>query len=206
MTRTLTQSPKNCLRTTTITRISTPPAPSLHQSADTSGATEGASRRSPGVASLLLQLRRASQGAEFRIGGQVGEENFFLFGRTAEQVERSRGWYNPRWHYEHEPKTRAALDLIAGDNFSRHEPGIFSPILNALLNQGDYYRHLADLTSYPQAHQHLGELYADPEAWTHKAILNIAASGRFSSDRTIAEYAKEIFGMSNHALSSNNFG
>ena len=121
-----------------------------------------------------------------------GEENFFLFGQTAEQVEGRRGWYNPRWHHENEPETRAALDL-ASNHFSRNEPGIFAPILDELLPRGDHYRHLADLASYAQAHQRLGELYADQVAWTRKVILNLAASGRFSSDRTIDEHAKEIW-------------
>ena len=85
------------------------------------------------------------------------------------------------------------LDLIASDHFSRNEPGVFAPILDALLKNGDHYRHLADLTSYGEAHQQLGKLYADPESWTRKIILNIASSGKFSSDRTIAEYAKEIW-------------
>jgi starch phosphorylase len=132
-------------------------------------------------------------GATIEMAEVAGEENFFLFGLTAEQVESSRGWYNPRWHYEHEPETRAALDLIAGNHFSRNEPGIFTPILDALLTNGDHYRHLADLTGYARAQQRLGELYADQQAWTRKVILNIAASGNFSSDRTIAEYAKEIW-------------
>jgi starch phosphorylase len=112
---------------------------------------------------------------------------------TAEQVERSRGWYDPRWYYENELETRAALDLIASNHFSRNEPGIFTPILDALLQHGDHYRHLADLASYAQAHQRLGKLYADQVAWTRKVILNLAASGRFSSDRTIDEHAKEIW-------------
>jgi starch phosphorylase len=132
-------------------------------------------------------------GATIEMAEAAGEENFFLFGLTAEQVEGSRGWYNPRWHYDHEPETRAALDLIAGYHFSRHEPGIFTPILDALLTNGDHYRHLADLASYSQAQQRLGELYGDQEAWTREAILNIAASGQFSSDRTSAEYAKEVW-------------
>ncbi len=132
-------------------------------------------------------------GATIEMAEAAGEENFFLFGLTAEQVEGSSGWYNPRWHYENEPETRAALDLIARNHFSRNEPGIFAPILDALLQHGDHYRHLADLASYAQAHQRLGELYADQPAWTRKVILNLAASGRFSSDRTIAEYAKEIW-------------
>ncbi len=132
-------------------------------------------------------------GATIEMAEAAGEENFFLFGLTAEQVEGSRGWYNPRWHYENEPETRAALDLIASNHFSRNEPGIFRPILDALLQHGDHYRHLADLASYGQAQQRLGALYTEQQAWVRKAILNIAASGRFSSDRTIAEYAKEIW-------------
>jgi starch phosphorylase len=132
-------------------------------------------------------------GATIEMAEAAGEENFFLFGLNAEQVEGSRGWYDPRWHYQNEPETRAALDLIASNHFSQNEPGIFTPILDALLQHGDHYRHLADLASYAQAHQRLGELYADQPAWTRKVILNIAASGRFSSDRTIAQYATEIW-------------
>ena len=134
-------------------------------------------------------------GATIEMAEAAGEENFFLFGLTAEQVEASRSWYNPRWHYENEPETRAALDLIASNHFSRNEPGIFTPILEALLQHGDHFRHLADLSSYAQAHQRLGELYADQPAWSRKVILNLAASGRFSSDRTITEYAKEIWNV-----------
>jgi len=132
-------------------------------------------------------------GATIEMAEAAGEENFFLFGLNADQVEGSRGWYNPHWHYENELETRAALELIASNHFSRNEPGIFTPILEALLQHGDHYRHLADLASYAQAHQRLGQLYTDQQAWTRKAILNIAASGRFSSDRTIAEYAKGIW-------------
>ena len=132
-------------------------------------------------------------GATIEMAEAAGEENFFLFGLSAEQVAQSRGFYSPAWHYDNEPETRAALDLIASNHFSQHEPGVFAPILDALLGKGDYYLHLADLKSYSEAHARLGELYADQEAWSRKAILNIAASGRFSSDRTIAEYAKEIW-------------
>jgi glycogen phosphorylase len=116
-----------------------------------------------------------------------------LFGLTVEQVENSRSWYNPQWHYEHEPETKAALDLIFSDHFSRDEPGVFAPLRDTLLTDGDHYMHLADLTSYCQAQQRLGELYGDPGAWARKAILNVASSGKFSSDRTIAQYTSEIW-------------
>jgi starch phosphorylase len=129
------------------------------------------------------------------MAAEAGEENFFLFGLTADQVASSRSWYNPHWHYENEPETRAALDLIFSDHFSRDQPGLFEPLRSTLLTQGDYYMHLADLTSYVKAQERLGELYADRDEWARKAILNVASSGKFSSDRTIAEYASEIWGV-----------
>ena len=132
-------------------------------------------------------------GATIEMAEEAGEENFFLFGLTAEQVAGSRGWYSPHWHYDNEPETRAALDLIFSDHFSRYEPGIFAPLRDALLTHGDHYMHLADLTSYLEADQRLTALYADSDAWARKAILNVAGSGKFSSDRTIAEYAAEIW-------------
>src|SRR5271169_4732241 len=132
-------------------------------------------------------------GATIEMAEEAGEENFFLFGLTAEQVVNSRSWYSPNWHYEHEPETRVALDLIFSDHFSRYEPGVFEPLRDTLLLFGDRYMHLADLTSYVQAQERLGALYRDPGAWAQKAILNVASSGKFSSDRTIHEYATEIW-------------
>jgi starch phosphorylase len=132
-------------------------------------------------------------GATIEMAEEAGEENIFMFGLTVEQVENSRAWYSPYWHYEHEPETRKALDLIFSDYFSRNEPGVFAPLRDTLLTNGDHYMHLADLTSFLEAHERLEALYADPDAWAHKAILNIASSGKFSSDRTIAEYAAEIW-------------
>jgi starch phosphorylase len=132
-------------------------------------------------------------GATIEMAGEAGEENFFLFGLTAEQVAGCRSWYNPRWHYENDPEIRAALDLISSDHFSRNEPGIFTPLYDKLLTQGDFYMHLADLKSYLQAHEQTESLYADQAAWTARAILNVASSGRFSSDRTTAEYAQDIW-------------
>jgi starch phosphorylase len=132
-------------------------------------------------------------GATIEMAAEAGEENFFLFGLTAEQVHDSRGWYSPLWHYLNDPETRAALDLIFQDHFSAGEPGIFAPIRETLLDRGDHYMHLADLGSYAAAQQRLGELYADSDAWARKAIINVASSGKFSSDRTIAEYAADIW-------------
>jgi starch phosphorylase len=132
-------------------------------------------------------------GATIEMAEEAGEENFFLFGLTVEDVEKSRDCYNPHWHYDHEPETRAALDLIFSDHFSRNEAGIFAPLRDTLLNNGDHYMHLADLTPYCRAQEALGILYANSGEWARKAILNIASSGKFSSDRTIAEYAQDIW-------------
>ena len=132
-------------------------------------------------------------GATIEMAEEAGEENFFLFGLTAEQVANSKNWYNPWWHYQNEPEIRAALDLIRDDHFSPQERGIFLPILNRLLTDGDYYMHLADLTSYVQTQERVGKLYADAEAWSRKAIINVACSGKFSSDRTIQEYCAHIW-------------
>ncbi len=134
-------------------------------------------------------------GATIEMAQEAGEENFFLFGLSAQQVADSAGWYDPHWHYTHEPETRAALDLIFSDHFSRNEPGVFGPIHETLLTHGDRYRHLADLTDYARAHRDLAALYANPEAWSRKAIINVACSGKFSSDRTITEYANEIWNL-----------
>jgi glycogen phosphorylase len=83
--------------------------------------------------------------------------------------------------------------MILADHFSRNEPGVFAPLLDTLLTKGDHCMHVADLKSYLEADQRLVELYANPHAWAQKAILNVVSSGKFSSDRTISEYAKEIW-------------
>ncbi len=108
-------------------------------------------------------------------------------------MEGSRGWYDPRWHYAHEPETRAALDLIGADHFSAADRGVFGPILDALLKDGDRYMHLADLQAYAAMQSRISALYEDQEEWARRSILNLASSGKFSSDRAIAEYASEIW-------------
>lgn len=132
-------------------------------------------------------------GATIEMAEEAGEENFFLFGLTAQQVADSRSWYNPHWHYDNDAETRAALDLIFSGHFSQYEPGVFAPLCDTLLTRGDYYMHLADLKAYLGADQRLCDLYANPQEWARKAILNVAGSGKFSSDRTIAEYAADIW-------------
>ena len=170
----------------------------LIPAADVSNQISTAGYEASGTSNMKFMMNGAltigtRDGATIEMAEEAGEENFFLFGLTAEQVADSRGWYKPQWHYDNDPETRAALDLIFSNYFNRHEPGIFAPLREALLTQGDYYMHLADLKSYLQADQQLCELYADSAEWSRKAILNVASSGKFSSDRTIAEYATDIW-------------
>jgi starch phosphorylase len=170
----------------------------LIPAADVSNQISTAGYEASGTSNMKFMMNGAltigtRDGATIEMAEEAGEENFFLFGLTAQQVADSRSWYNPRWHYDNDPETRAALDMIASNYFSRYEPGIFAPIHEALLAHGDHYMHLADLKSYLEADQRLCDLHADGDAWARKAILNVASSGKFSSDRSIAEYAAEIW-------------
>ncbi len=173
-------------------------AEQLIPASDVSNQISTAGYEASGTSNMKFMMNGAltigtRDGATIEMAEEAGEENFFLFGLTAEQAASSRGWYDPHWHYEHDPETRAALDLIFANHLSRYEPGVFAPLRDALLTDGDHYMHLADLKSYLEADQRLVELYADPDAWARKAILNVAGSGKFSSDRTIAEYAAMIW-------------
>ncbi|MGD0182778.1 MAG: glycogen/starch/alpha-glucan phosphorylase [Terriglobales bacterium] len=172
-------------------------AEKLIPASDVSNQISTAGYEASGTSNMKFMMNGAltigtRDGATIEMAEQAGEENFFLFGLTAQQVEDSQGWYNPQWHYEHEPETREALDLIFSNYFSRNEPGIFEPLRDTLLIH-DHYMHLADLKSYLEADARLLELYADPDAWARKAILNVGSSGKFSSDRSIHEYATEIW-------------
>ena len=170
----------------------------LIPAADVSNQISTAGYEASGTSNMKFMMNGAltlgtRDGATIEMAEEAGEENFFLFGLTAAEVANSRPWYNPYWHYHNEPETRAALELIFSDHFSREEPGIFEPLRAALLTNRDFYMHLADLTSYLRADGSLCELYRKPDDWTKTSILNIAASGKFSSDRAIREYATEIW-------------
>jgi len=170
----------------------------LIPAADVSNQISTAGYEASGTSNMKFMMNGAltlgtRDGATIEMAEEAGEDNFFLFGLSADQVADSRGWYRPQWHYDNEPETRAALDLIFSDHFSRNEPGVFAPLRDVLLTRGDYYMHLADMKSYLEADRRLVALYADPDGWTRKGILNVAGSGKFSSDRTIAEYAAAIW-------------
>src|SRR5205814_4201701 len=151
----------------------------LIPAADVSNQISTAGYEASGTSNMKFMMNGAltvgtRDGATIEMAQEAGEDNFFLFGLTAEQVQNSRGWCSPWWHYQNEAETRRALDLIFSDHFNRTEPGIFGPIRDALLTRGDSYMHLADLTSYANTQARVGALFADREAWSRKAVLNVA--------------------------------
>ena len=123
-------------------------------------------------------------GATIEMAEAAGEENVFLFGLTAEQVRDSRGWYDPHWHHDNEPRRGAPRPDPVGA-FDRGDPGVFDSICDVLLNDGDYYMHLADLSAYVRSQEQVGQLYEQPDEWAQPGDHQRGHSGKFSSDRTI---------------------
>ena len=133
-------------------------------------------------------------GANVEIREHVGEDNIFIFGNTTEQVEALRNnGYNPRKYYDEDPELHQALTQIATGTFSPEEPQRYTNLFDSLVNLGDHYQLLADYRSYVDTQDQVDALYLHPDEWTRKTILNIANMGYFSSDRTIQEYADEIW-------------
>jgi starch phosphorylase len=133
-------------------------------------------------------------GANIEIRKEVGEENIFIFGLTAEEVRAAkRAGYQPRHYYDNVPELKKVIDMIAGDVFCAGRPGLFRPIVDSLLDGGDPYMVLADFEAYVECQRKVSLAYLDQESWTRMCILNVARMGKFSSDRTIAEYAREIW-------------
>lgn len=166
--------------------------------ADLSEQISLAGTEASGTGNMKLQLNGAItigtlDGANVEILQEVGRENIFIFGMSAEEVEQRRATYNPWDFYHSDEEVRQALELIRRDFFSMLEPGIFQPIVHSLLEGGDRYMLLADLRSYADSQAQVEVAFANHEEWDRKAILNIARAGKFSSDRTIREYASEIW-------------
>ena len=135
-------------------------------------------------------------GANVEMLEHVGAENIFIFGNTAEEVEElRRQGYKPRDYYEEDDELRQVLTQIATGVFSPEEPGRYRDLVDSLINFGDHYQVLADYRSYVDCQDKVDTLYRQPEEWTNKAMRNIANMGYFSSDRTIQEYADQIWGI-----------
>ncbi len=132
-------------------------------------------------------------GANIEIREEVGDDNFFLFGLKTEEVAQMKAnGYNPRHYYEKDAELRQVLDEIASGLFCTYEPDLFKPLVDSLLN-GDTYMLLADYRAYIEAQERVSAAYQDVEHWTKMSILNALRTAKFSSDRTIAEYATEIW-------------
>lgn len=133
-------------------------------------------------------------GANIEIKNEVGDENIFIFGLRSDEIFSKRNTYNPFHIYEINPDLKRVIDCIKENIFSKSEPGIFEPILNELLYR-DYYFLLEDFNSYKEAQLKAESVFLSREEWTKKSILNVAGMGKFSSDRTIKEYASEIWNI-----------
>ncbi|MCF7943039.1 MAG: glycogen/starch/alpha-glucan phosphorylase [Spirochaetia bacterium] len=132
-------------------------------------------------------------GANIEIMEEAGKENIFIFGNTAEEIEQLRGSYDPYdWCFK-DSEIRHAIDLVLAGYFNISEPGIFEPLRRSLFDEGDRYMHFADLRAYSDAHALAVKTYRDRKSWNRMAVMNIGSSAKFSSDRTIAQYAEEIW-------------
>jgi starch phosphorylase len=167
--------------------------------ADLSEQISTAGTEASGTGNMKMSLNGALtigtlDGANIEIMEEVGEENFFIFGLNTKEVENlRRQGYNSRDYYHANAELKHVLDMLTSGYFSPDEPGRFQPIADALLQHGDHYLLLADYASYVACQDRVGELYRNPAQWTKQAILNVAGMGKFSSDRTIREYAKKIW-------------
>jgi starch phosphorylase len=170
----------------------------VYPAADLSEQISTAGKEASGTGNMKFAMNGAItigtlDGANIEIRDAVGHENFFLFGLTAEEVERLKAEdYTPRRIYESNPELREAIDLISSGFFSNGDRGLFCPLVDSLLTRDDYML-LADYQAYLDCQQRVSHAYSDQNAWTRMSILNSARAGRFSSDRSIREYCRDIW-------------
>jgi starch phosphorylase len=172
----------------------------VYPAADLSEQISTAGKEASGTGNMKFAMNGALtigtlDGANIEIREEVGADNFFLFGLTAEQVAelQARG-YRPRDYYEANPHLREALDQLSAGVFSRGDANLFKPLVDALLDH-DPYMLLADYQSYVDCQDQVDIAYRDPRRWTRMTILNVARIGKFSSDRAIREYCEDIWGV-----------
>ncbi|MHB8799000.1 MAG: glycogen/starch/alpha-glucan phosphorylase [Thermoanaerobaculia bacterium] len=168
--------------------------------ADLSEQISTAGMEASGTGNMKLSMNGALtigtlDGANIEIMEEVGEENIFIFGHTAEELNRLKepGAYAARRVYEDDPRVRRVLDAFQTPLFAPFEPGIFSWLFEHVVENHDPYFHLADFDAYAAAQESVADQWTDAAGWTRKAVLNVARMGKFSSDRTIREYAREIW-------------
>ena len=191
----------NALRVVFLPNYCVSQAEKLIPAADLSEQISTAGMEASGTGNMKFALNGALtigtlDGANIEIREEVGAENFFLFGHTEEEVEQLRaGGYDPVRIYESSLELKKALDMIATGFFSPEEPGLFRPIVDSLLAHGDYYLVLADYENYVATQARVSRAYEDKTLWTRMSILNTANMGKFSSDRAIMEYARNIWNV-----------
>jgi starch phosphorylase len=170
----------------------------VYPAADLSEQISLAGKEASGTGNMKFAMNGALtigtlDGANIEIREEVGAENFFLFGLTAQEVqERKAEGYNPRTYYESNPQLKEILDGLAGGEFSRDDRGLFEPLLQSLLTRDDYML-LADYQSFVECQDRVAQAFKDRDRWTRMSILNVARIGKFSSDRSIRDYCSEIW-------------
>jgi glycogen phosphorylase len=177
-------------------------AETIMTAADLSEQISTAGTEASGTGNMKFALNGALtigtlDGANIEIADAVGADQLFIFGLRVEQVQGQLAStsYRPRSIYEHDPRIRRIVDTLTSGLLAPQEPGVFEPIRDSLLADNERYFHLADLGAYGEAHARALELWTQPRAWAHKALLTVSRMGQFSSDRTVAEYAQEIWGI-----------
>lgn len=175
-------------------------AESIIPAADLSEQISTAGLEASGTGNMKLMMNGAVtvatwDGANIEIAEEAGADNIYIFGLRAEQIaEMQRGnLYNPRSYYEHDPRIKRVLDCFLNDRFSASERGLFRWIFDELINHGDHFYHMADLGQYIDINQRIDADFKDSAKWCRMSILNTARSYKFSSDRTIREYANDIW-------------
>jgi starch phosphorylase len=169
--------------------------------ADVSEQISTAGNEASGTGNMKFALNGALtigtlDGANIEIKQEVGERNIFTFGLTVEGIRDLRNSsYNPWEYYKQDVRIKKVIDRIADGHFSPSEPNLFKPIIDVVMNGGDRYMLLADFAAYVACQERVSKAYENKKKWTRMSILNVANMGKFSSDRTIREYAQEIWGV-----------
>lgn len=175
-------------------------AEAIIPAADLSEQISTAGTEASGTGNMKLALNGSLtigtlDGANVEIMQEVGADNIFIFGLNAKEVELIKlEGYRPQDHYQSDQELRDTLDMIASGFFSPDEKDRFKPVIDTLLLQGDHYLLLADYASYSACQREVEAAYRQQDSWIKKAILNVANMGKFSSDRTVMQYAREIWG------------
>jgi starch phosphorylase len=166
--------------------------------ADLSEQISTAGKEASGTGNMKFMMNGALtigtlDGANIEIREEVGDDNFFLFGLTEDQVEEMRSHYDPVAMINQDPDLKRVIGLLECGHFNQFEPGIFDPVLSAIKSPNDPWMTIADFRSFVDTQKQVEVAYQDKSRWTKMSILNCASSGKFSTDRTINEYNNEIW-------------